>query len=207
MHLCLDLSLKSTGYSIFSKNGHLTEKNSIVPAKELSNAFKIHYIVSRLEKLYDATTDLIIEDLYFGKNFAGIRELARLSGAVLYSWVRAKYKEPIFYMASTARKLVGINGRAHKAEIQLWVLKKYFQNINITNYENEFNSLFLTYPIITARKGVSNEVKKISNQNKTKLKYKLNKLSIKIYEETGVGEDIADSIILGLAFIAESKKK
>jgi hypothetical protein len=110
-------------------------------------------------------------------------------------------------MASTARKLVGINGRAHKAEIQLWVLKKYFQNINITNYENEFNSLFLAYPIITARKGVSNEVKKISNQNKIKLKYKLNKLSIKIYEETGVGEDIADSIVLGLAFIQDCKNE
>ena len=201
--LALDLSLKNSGYALFTRNGHLVEKNSIIPAKELSNVFKMHYIVSNIEKLYDNATDLIIEDLYFGKNFAGIRELARLSGAVVYSWVKAKYKEPIFYMASTARKLVGINGRAHKAEIQIWVLKKHFKDIKIEGYENELNTLVASLPIITTRKGVSVEAKAASKKNKNKLKYALNKLSIRIYEETGVGEDIADSIVLGIAFIKD----
>jgi Holliday junction resolvasome RuvABC endonuclease subunit len=206
MHLSLDLSLKNTGYSIFSKNGHLVEKNSIIPAKELSNIFKIHYIVSRIENLYEQVTDLVIEDLYYGKNFAGIRELARLSGAVAYSWCKSKYKEPKFYMASTARCLVGINGRAHKAEVQLHVLRKFNPEINLNNYIQEFKELKDSYPIVTARKGVPLSVKAESKKNKTRLKAKLNKLSNRIYEETGVGEDIADSIILGLAFIAESKK-
>jgi len=203
MIMSLDLSLKNSGYALFTRNGHLVEKNSIIPAKELANVFKMHYIVSNIEKLYDSATDLVIEDLYFGKNFAGIRELARLSGAVVYSWVKAKYKEPIFYMASTARKLVGINGRAHKSEIQIWVLKKYFQAITVEQYESELNLLVASHPIITARKGVSVEAKAASKKNKSKLKRELNKLSIRIYEETGVGEDIADSIVLGIAFIKD----
>jgi Holliday junction resolvasome RuvABC endonuclease subunit len=209
MHLCLDLSLKNTGYSIFSKNGSLLEKNSIIPAKELSNSFKIHYIVSRIEGLYNNITDLVIEDLYYGTNFAGIRELARLSGAVVYSWVKNKYKEPNFYMASTARKLVGINGRSHKAEVQLFVLEKYkfISSDKIEKYKEEYDELIEEFPIIPARKGVTVEERKKSKKNKGKLDYRLNKLSNKIWEETGIGEDIADSIVLGLAFVEDCKNE
>jgi len=209
MILALDLSLKSSGYAKFTNDGKLVEKNTIVPAKEINNALKIHYITSKIELLFEGIEDIIVEDLYYGLNFAGIKDLARLSGAVLYAWMSRKYKEPIFYMASHARKLVGVRGSAHKTEIQLFVLEKYkFSSKSKTKtYKEKYDNLIEEFPIVTRRKGITKEEKKQSKKNKGKLNYRLNKLSNKIWKETGIGEDIADAIILGLAYHEDNKNE
>ncbi len=195
MILALDLSLKCTGYSIFSSDKRLLDKGRIKPAKDLPNGIKIHKITKEVKNHFENVEDLIVEDIYFGCNVKTLVWLARLSGAVLTEWVDYKYKTPIFYPANTARKLVGLKGNAHKSEVQCWVLDKY-------NFEKK-----------ETISGYKSKITKICNRKKNKeltkgqAKYRLNKLSKNINEQTGIGEDLADSIVIGLAYFAEVEQQ
>jgi len=188
MILCCDLSTKCTGWSKFSKDGKLIERGRIVPADDIDNYFKIHYIVEKLKELYKTVDEIVIEDLYVGINPKSVLYLARLSGAVAYSWLEYKYRPPVFYNASHARKLAGINGRCQKAEVQLFVLEKYkfCSKTDLKKYSADVTKYYgmLKDKVIT----------------KGSFKYKMDKLSKLIDLETGIGEDVADSIILGLAY-------
>ena len=188
MVLSLDLSLSSTGFAKFTKDSKLVEKGVIAPDKKLDNYFKINFITRRIEELLENVEEVAIEDLYFGKNFAGIRNLARLSGAVINQWINRKYKLPHIYMASHARKLVGVSGSAQKIEIQLWVAEKYkfCKEEIITNYLKDIDTLKLQM--------IAKQIKK------SKYKYQMTKLSNKFEKEIGLGNDAADAILIGLAF-------
>jgi len=207
--LAVDLSLKSTGYAKFSSDGKFIEKGQIVPEKDLDSLFKINLITTRLIKLMEESDELVIEDLFFGKNFSGIRELARLSGAVINSWIDKKEKLPHIYMASTARKLVGIKGNSQKIEIQVWVAKKYklCNEETLKLYDEmiaELKTLLLAE--ISAVDRLPKEIKQ-REIKKARGRYKRNmmKLSTKFEKEAGVGNDFADAIILALAFLEANK--
>ena len=194
MYLCLDLSLSCTGYAKFTDDGKLISKGRIIPAKDIDNLFKMHYIVKNVRPKFKQMKQIIIEDVYYGKNFKSVMLLARLSGAIIYSWINYKYKVPVLYNASHARKLVGeVKGNAHKAEIQIYVLRKYnfLPEKAIIKYQEKVDELKETY-----------KNKKIT---KGKFKYQMNKLSKLIDTNTGIGEDQADAIILGLAYQKEIK--
>jgi len=195
MYLNLDLSSSCVGWSKFTKDGKLLNKGRIEPAKDIANYFKINYLTREIEKLYKGINELIIEDLFYGKNFKAIIYLARLSGAVINSWVNYKYKEPTLYMACRARKLAGLNGKAQKAEIQVAMLKKYkFASVKeIAKYEVMIDNLKDKYK--------DKEIKKGS------FKYRMTKLSNLIDEETSIGNDIADSMVLGIAYNNEKIAK
>jgi Holliday junction resolvasome RuvABC endonuclease subunit len=184
----LDLSLSSTGFSKFSSDGKLLEKGKIVPEESLDNCFKIQFITNKIQGLYHNVDECVIEDIFLGKNFFGVKELARLSGAVIYSWVTAKYKIPKFYMASSARRLLGIKPASSKAELQVWVLKQYkFAKLDmITQYEDEIERIYKL-------------------KTKGKRKYQFDKLSDRIEKETEMGNDLCDSIILGNAYFADRR--
>jgi len=192
-YLTLDLSLKCSGWAKFNKNGKLMKKGRITPSKDLDNCMKIHYIVTKIKGLFPKIDALIIEDLYYGKNFMSIKWLARLSGAVLSEWVDYTYKVPKFYMASTARKLAGINARSQKAEIQVFILDKYkfATKTKIKKYQTQIDGL---------KKLLGNkEIKR------SVYKYRMGKLSNVIFEETGYDENQVDAILLGLAYQEDKK--
>lgn len=193
-YLCLDLSLKSTGWSKFSDNGRLLNKGRIIPSKEIDNFYKIVYIIKSIEDKFKEVSQLIIEDVYYGINFKSIALLLRLSGAVIYSWVNFKYKLPILYGASHARGLTGeVRGNAQKAEIQVYVLKKYSKVSSrlIRKYEGKIDSLKQQF--------------KNKKLTKGQFKYRMNQHSELIDKETGYGEDVSDSLILGEAFYNEKQ--
>ena len=194
MILTLDLSLKCSGYAKFNKTGRLMKKGRIIPSKDLDNCMKIHFIVTKIKELFPNVEALIIEDVYYGKNFMAIKWLARLSGAVLSEWVDFSYKSPKFYMASTARKLAGINARSQKAEIQIFILEKYkfAPKKVITKYQQKIADLKLLLNNYDIKKGV--------------YKYRMGKLSNVIFEETEFGENICDALVLGLAYQEEKNK-
>lgn len=187
--LCLDLSLSSTGYAKFTVDGKLMDKGKIVPDTKLENGFKIQYIVNKIKEMYHGVDTLIIEDVFLGMNFAGIKELIRLSGAVMYSWIMEKYKLPIFYMASQARKLAGIPPTSQKAETQIFVLDKYkfVDKIKIEEFKLKVK-----------------EIQTIST--KSKKKYQFEKLSKLIEIETSHGNDVCDAILLGIGHFNKKLK-
>ncbi len=194
-YLCLDLSLKCSGWAKFSNDGKLMHKGRIIPDKELNNCFKIHFIVERIKDLFDKTEEVLIEDVYVAKNPKAVIWLSRLAGAVVSEWVNFKYKEVHFMNASHARALAGVNGHSHKCEIQTYILDKYgFAEPQIINkYQKAIDDLKLQYKKKKLKRG--------------QYKYRLDKISREIDEETGIGEDVADSLILGLAFAQEKKNE
>ncbi len=205
--LTLDLSTKCTGFAIFTKDGKLLKRGQISPDKDINIYFKIRYIVDQIKNLYTGIDELVIEDLYYGVNVQSLLLLARLSGAVVDSWISHKFKLPTFYTASHARKLVGIKGNSHKAEIQLYVINKYkyAPKKAIEEYGCMINQV-KNLMFVEKSKKLKTEVEK-NERKKILAKYKrqLGKISTLIEEETGVGEDQSDALILGLAFVEENK--
>jgi len=194
MILCLDLSLKITGWAKFSKDGKLIAKGRITPDEGLDNCFKLHYTVERVKDLFDKVEELIIEDIFFGKNFKSVKLLAQLAGGCIYAWVNYKYKIPVFYNAAQARALAGVHGHSHKSEIQCFVIDRYgFAEPNqIEIYQKEIEAL--------------KKEKKTEKITKGQFDYRMDKLSEKIYLETGQGENICDAIVLGIAYSNKIKK-
>lgn len=188
-YLCLDLSTKCSGWSLFSNDGKLKDYGRIEPDKKIPNFFKIHYIVEKIKPLFDDVENLIIEDIFYGKNVKSLIFLGRLSGAVANAWVDYKYTQPLFLNASSARaKVEGLKGNFHKSEIQVFILDKYkfAEKKKIKEYQKMIDDLRESYDKKELKRG--------------QYKYRLDKVSELIDKETQIGEDIADSLVLGLAF-------
>ncbi len=196
MHIGLDLSLKCTGAAIYD-GSELVERVAISPPSSLSNPAKIAYIVERLLPLLGGVLEAVIEDVFLGMlgNVGMVKELCRLAGAVQQEWFLISKKDPTFYMASTARKLVGIKGNCKKCEAQLFVVKKYA--LADQRFISELNDTVI----------LCKSAKKKKELSKYQFDKKLKILSEQIEEATGVGEDQADACILGLAYYYDMKDK
>lgn len=194
MYLCCDLSLKCSGWAKFTNDGRLVKRGRIVPDTEINNCSKIHFIAVKIRGLLTGVDEVIIEDTYSGKNPVSVKWLDRLGGAVITEWIDHKYKEPIFYKATTARKLAGINGHSHKSEIQVFILEKYkfAPKKKIQEYQDKIDRI--------KEQLKSKEIKRGS------YKYQLNKLSNLILKETEYGENICDAILLGIAYQEDTTK-
>jgi len=199
MYLCLDLSSSCTGWSKFSKDGKLLKYERIIPDEKLNPYFRLHYVVNKIRELYTDVDELVIEGIFLGRfkggrNVTTFEYLAKLAGAVIYTWIAEKYKLPKIYKATEARKLSGIKGTCQKAEVQIWVIREYgfADEGNLNEWEGIMEALSGEYA-----------AKEITN---AQFKYRVGKLSKIIDEETEIGEDIADSIVLGRAFRNDTKR-
>jgi len=212
MILCLDLSLSSTGYATFHDDFTLVNYGKIVPeavmlTKDTEYA-RLAWIISYLEDAMGICDTLVYEDVYHGLRFSAEKWMLRLSGAVINEWQRVgSDKEPVCYMASEARKLVGLKGNSQKAEIQIWVLDKV-KKYNTRKYKIKVEDLFLQkaqcFNLFKSElkdkykslRALNTAARKKAN---SKYKYQMNKLSKLIEKETGFGEDLCDAILLGYA--------
>lgn len=187
MILCLDLSSTCTGTTLINPIDNSYKIGRINFPPKLSTLKKIHYLVGELKKHYEGVKELVIEDTYQGINPKITKLLDRIGGAVIVSWIDYSGDEPYLYSAVTARKLAGIDGRLSKAEIQLWVLERYFPKIDIKPFIIDKDKLRKDYV-----KG------KITKNQWT---YRLDKLSDEIAEATGINNDMSDSVILAVAHL------
>ena len=200
MYICLDLSSTCTGWSKFSDDGKLIEHGRITSPPKMEPFHKIKYMVEGLEAIWLEADNVVIEGVFLG-GFAGknnvtvLTYLARLSGAVIFSWLRNHENLPKIYMAVQARSLAGIKGSSQKAQVQIWVCReyKYASEDKLDEYESMVESLQGEYN--------AGEI------TRAQFKYRMDKVSDIIDEETTIGEDTADSIVLGVAFNNERRKK
>jgi Holliday junction resolvasome RuvABC endonuclease subunit len=187
MLLSLDLSTNCTGYTIFDYQNNKYSVKKIDPPSKLSTFKRINYVVSKIKELYPQITELAIEDTFHGLNAKVDKVLDRLGGAVINSWLDYSGKEPYLYNAASARKIIGLDPRSTKAEIQLWVLAKFFPKIDLTEFKTAKDKLLKAYV-----------KRKISRGQKTR---QLSKLTDLIAKETGINNDQADSVVVGLAHL------
>ena len=185
---------------------------------------KIYYIVGKVKSMFKDIDQVIIEDVFVGVNPASVIWLSRLSGGVIFSWVDYKYIKPKLYKATSARALAGVKGNSHKAEIQLFVIQKYkfactalikkyekeiikvkgiHDTTELAKQRRQLKTCIKNTKMVIDRKPLKKELASIESEVKkmnARRKYHLSKVSIRIENETGIGEDLADSILLGIAY-------
>lgn len=200
MILCLDLSTHRTGVSLFLDDGTLNKYLNIVPDPNLEAFQKIKFVTDEVKKYFEDADTIVIEGIFLGKfkgffNVTTFEYLARLSGAVIYAWLSQKNSTPVIFKASEARKLAGIKGTCQKAEVQMYVIEKYdwATKDEIYNYKAMIEAVHAKLQ----EKDISQAV----------FKSRMEKISQNIEDNLGIGEDVADSIILGLAYNNSTKKR
>lgn len=188
--LALDVSTTTTGYVVMDEDLALVSYGQFcISDRNLTDIQYTTIVTKESFKLIKQfkVSDLIIEDVYFGKNVGNLKTWCRVHGGVGMSWA-VKHNEPVFMMATSARKLCGISGRASKIELQLEASRLYnlIKNSVYIAYKSQFDELV-----------AQRNSKKLT---KNQFDYRVQKLSKAFEEETGISEHIADSIILARAF-------
>lgn len=203
MILALDLSTACTGWAKYDRQGNLLEYGRIVPEDKLHNFLKIKYTVDQLIPHMLEANSLVVEGIFLNTftggfhNVTGFELLARLSGAVINAYCNNHPTLPMLYKATEARKLVGVKSSSQKAEIQLWVLKGFEQvkydmaEVDLDDFEALIDA---AYAELSA-----GEIKRPA------FKTRMNHISKMIEEATGMGEDVADAILLGSAYVKDSR--
>jgi len=190
--LALDISTSTTGYVVMDDNLNLLKYGQFnVTDRNLTDIQYATVITKEAFKLIKQfkITDLIIEDVFFGKNVGNLKTWCRVHGALGMSWA-VKHNEPVFMMATTARKKLGISGHATKIELQLEASKMYnlIKDSVYIAYRSQFDELV--------------EKRKSKKFTKNQFDYQIKKISKAFENETGISEHIADSIVLARAYYA-----
>jgi hypothetical protein len=215
--LGLDLSTACTGWSKFDEMGRLIDYGRIVPDAKSHPYQKIKFVVEKLQGHMLEANKLAVEGIFlntfFGAkgqvqhNVTGFELLARLSGAVINSYLQNHDALPTLYKAVEARKLVGVKGSSQKAEVQVWAIRNFGVGHYFTESEVEGADRIegkMTPEILEEYDGMIDAyyaqytLKEIS---KNVFKSRMDEISHLIESETGIGEDVADAILLGLAYV------
>jgi hypothetical protein len=212
MILALDLSTACTGWAKYSREGKLLDFGRIIPDDKLHRFEKIKFIVGKLEPLMLEAQALVVEGIFLNtfakgaQNVTGFELLARLSGASINSYLQNHAVLPVLYKATEARKLVGVKSSCQKAEVQVWAIRKFRLGMDVPSSSLELkavtedeldeweNLIDAEYALLNAKEIVRETFKK-----------HMSAISKTIEEETGIGEDVADAILLGLAYYNDSR--
>ena len=142
--LSLDLSISSTGYSVYEVNDEMynlvtygkivTEKQEFVINNIYNEDDRLNYICNTIENLiveYNIT-DICAENQFVGGNRAGGLVLKNIIGGVMRTAYYKKLKIK-YYLPSQWRKILKINkGKDKKLEAYNYLIS---QNINIGEFK------------------------------------------------------------------------
>ena len=139
--LGLDISSVATGWAI-SEEEQILARGVVNPVNDLKENYGtkaktkesldefdiIQHISGSVSKLIDehGIEFLVVEDCFLGKNVRTLQVLARLSGAILGSWLaRGNKRKPILISASRARAYLGCKGNAKKDQVKAFLKYKW----------------------------------------------------------------------------------
>jgi Holliday junction resolvasome RuvABC endonuclease subunit len=187
--LALDVSTTTTGYALMEKDENLLDYGEFtIPERGLSDIKYTTLITKEVFKLIKdhSATHLIIEDVYCGPNVSNFKTWCRVHGGVGMSW-SVNHNEPVFMMATEARRRVGINGKATKVEIQLETSNWYnlVKPSVYKSYKEQLKELI--------------DKKTSKEYSKNQFDHRIKKLSVLYQQETGVSEHKGDAIVLARA--------
>ncbi len=136
--LGLDVSSVSSGYAVVD-DGKIVGKGVIVPVDELKPAFGtkektkemideqdiLNVLSNRVSILFSKhnVDRLVIENTWLGANPSVHQLLSRLSGGVLWEWLRDGRPKALIISPTSARKQVGLNvGKSKNKELKAKVV-------------------------------------------------------------------------------------
>lgn len=176
---------------------------------------------------------IVAEDIPFTKNVDTLKTLSRMNGIFIFNAYAYNHGEATIYGPTQWRSMIGLAGDAYKADTQIFIIEKFklAEERLIDRHKEARKEIRNDYEKIKGEEKVKRErYNKIKNRKKLDenetaelkelkkvvpvLKKELKKLkddvkkksktlSINIYSETGINEDIADSIGVGLAYVGE----
>lgn len=142
--LGLDIASR-TGFAIIKTDKkNLTLDYGFIDVNAKDHLVKFDEYIEQFKTLIKPNYKVIIEDCFLGfGNALGMKLLAKLEG-IAYAVCRFnEVKErPEFYMASSARKLVGCKGNVKKPEVHQWI--KDTLNINLKD-EDASDAVILSF--------------------------------------------------------------
>jgi len=206
-YIGIDLSISHTGLSIIDENENILVTHEIVTDTSKSTWFRIISTIQQLSLFLEDFDGVAIEDVFLGVNFKAAKDAIRLSGALMYHCFLRTKKEPLLLMAVSARKLCGIKGTSQKAEVQLFILKKFSlaKDSELKDYE------FHLYELLTRHQHLLVDLKRLKKIKEDEsiirthcksinaAKRDITKLSVEIEKKFELSEHVADSLVLSLA--------
>jgi crossover junction endodeoxyribonuclease RuvC len=195
--LALDVSTSTTGYALMDMDENLLDYGQFsIENRNLSDIQYTTFITKEVFKLVKEfkPTDLIIENVFCGPNVRNFQTWNRVHGGVGMSWA-VKHNEPLFMMATEARRRVGLNGKATKVEIQLETSSWY--NLVKPSVYKSFRTQLDDLIAKKASKAYS----------KNQFDHRIKKLSVAFELETGISEHMGDSVVLARANIQKIKEE
>lgn len=178
---------------------------------------------------------IAVEDVIQVSSVSVTKILARFNGIALMSAYKINKKEPKLFIPGEWKKAIGLPGSVRKCQTQIFVCKKYdlLNENKIKYYEDKINSCLNADEIEIEQKRENLEsLNKKKRKEKDKIELaringcieqtkkeilalrkskkalqdkQFDELSMEIYVETGINEDIADSIGVALAYQKELK--
>ena len=191
----LDLAFRTCGIAIL-KEDKLFYDSHVIKGRTLSNMAiqweMTEWIFDQLEDYLLEDNELILEDIFKGRNFEALKNTARTQGAVVDRYLRITFNKnfPVYKMATTVRTTMGIPIQAPKVAIQLWAINKF----NLGSLEVDFQKNITSK--IEQYYGVVNSKCKVDMKKKKILKRTLSEYSVRVARITGVDEHMGDAIVL-----------
>lgn len=131
----IDEAINITGIAIIDENENLIFKHTIKSDISLSIWNRILNLISELSLYLEGDIETVVENVYYGKNVLSFKNVLMFIGALRYFYWQRYKKDILLLLATSARNLVGLNGRSTKAEIQYFILQKY--NLGDVNFQKE----------------------------------------------------------------------
>lgn len=183
----LDLAYNTVGIAIAGHKKLLYDSLVLTPKERSMSEFQkesllVNWLLKNMKPYLAEEHELIIEDIFYQKNFQGFKMIAKMQGAVSFAYYKLTKKEPTFKMAVSARKNLPVRTRASKAEIQIFIVDTFKLGKISGEVRTEVAANLADY-----------QAKKLSG---TAFKARMAKVSTRIKNETGVDEHQADAILL-----------
>jgi len=208
----LDLAFRTVGIAILDTETNALEYTShrIKQGIEiLDTQFEmINFIFEYIQEHLSSSHVLIIEKVFYGKDFESVKNTAMTQGGVVDRYRCLMGQTPRFFMATTVRNNVGLTAWASKAEIQRFVIDRFKLGTisadtlkelseSIEKYNLEYKRLMHRKKTVKAG-GLKRKINKELLTLKREHNNHLTRISTKIKKETNIDEHIADAIVLAM---------
>jgi len=144
MIFSIDLSIASTGVTVFEDNGKYVKKLCLKTNPKNKQNVRIGIIVDSIVDLfveYDFNLSAIVIESGFLKFIKASNALRRIEGALMYALGDLEY---VFYAPTTIKKTVAGKGNASKEDVQEAILERYDVEFSNTDESDSF-AVGLTY--------------------------------------------------------------
>ena len=191
----LDLAFRTCGIAILGED-KLSYDSKIIRQKSLSEIEiswqMTEWIFEQLKPYLEEPFELVLEDIFKGRNFDVSKNTARTQGAVVDRYIQLKGIHPKYVDVITARTKVGVPVQAPKVAIQLWAMDTFkLGQIDSKFREHIEKTIEQRYQILDSK-----EKRHVAERRE--LKVDLNEYSKRVATMTGVDEHSADAIVLTL---------